>query len=124
MQISAGPLIIVSQSAHVYDHAIEAATLVVDKHYDKHVLPNYADPVGNFIIECSHNEIVVTHTTVAGVAVATYKRTITPRNETFVAWQLLKEILSANPGIRNDHAAYLGVELGRAAVSREEYRQS
>jgi thymidylate synthase len=47
----AGPLIIVSQSAHIYDHSIAAAQNVANEYYSKYSSCDYDDPVGNFLIE-------------------------------------------------------------------------
>jgi len=106
-----GPLITISQSAHIYDDTWENADQLIRKQYPA-ICRNrdFYDPVGNFLIEIEADKIVVKQTTPgSGEVVACYsgKNPLT----------LIREICAASPAIQPDHAAYLGMELQKAAES-------
>jgi thymidylate synthase len=104
-----GPLITLSQSAHIYDDTWSNAEQLIQQQYVA-ICRNidYYDPAGNFLIEIADGQIVVTHTTPgSGEIVACYYG----KN----ALKLIREICAASPAIRPDHAAYLGLELQKAA---------
>ncbi|HBE35931.1 MAG TPA: thymidylate synthase, partial [Cyanobacteria bacterium UBA11368] len=69
---------------------------------------DYRDPVGNFLIEVFGDKIIVVLQTTpgSGEVVAKYSG----KNPLL----LLREICSAVPTIRPDHAGYLGLELQKA----------
>ncbi len=104
-----GPLITISQSAHIYDDTWENAERLIQQQYsviDKHL--DYYDPSGNFLIEVAEGKILVTQTTPgSGEIVACYS--------TKDPLKLIREICAASPAIRPDHAGYLGMELQRAS---------
>lgn len=104
-----GPLITLSQSAHIYDDTWSNAEQLIKQQYAAICRKlDYADPAGNFLIEIANDEIVVTHTTPgSGEIVGCYSG----KN----ALKLVREICAASPAIRPDHAAYLGIELQKAA---------
>lgn len=104
-----GPLITLSQSAHIYDDTWSNAEQLIKQQYAALCRKlDYADPAGNFLIEIADDEIVVTHTTPgSGEIVGCYSG----KN----ALKLVREICAASPAIRPDHAAYLGIELQKAA---------
>ncbi|MBC5797088.1 MAG: thymidylate synthase [Sphaerospermopsis sp.] len=104
-----GPLITLSQSAHIYDDTWSNAEELIKKQYVAICRKlDYADPAGNFLIEIADDEIVVTHTTPgSGEIVGCYSG----KN----ALKLVREICAASPAIRPDHAAYLAIELQKAA---------
>jgi len=104
-----GPLITLSQSAHIYDDCLENADQLIQQQYAAIVKQiDYYDPAGNFLIEVTADSIVVTQTTPgSGEIVASYSAKD--------ALKLLREICSASPSIRPDHAGYLGIELQKAA---------
>jgi thymidylate synthase len=104
-----GPLITLSQSAHIYDDTWSNAEQLIQQQYVA-ICRNidYYDPAGNFLIEIADGQIVVTHTTPgSGEIVGCYYG----KN----ALKLIREICAASPAIRPDHAAYLGLELQKAA---------
>ena len=104
-----GPLITLSQSAHIYDDTWSNAEQLIQEQYVA-ICRNidYCDPTGNFLIEIADGQIVVTHTTPgSGEIVGCYYG----KN----ALKLIREICAASPAIRPDHAAYLGLELQKAA---------
>jgi thymidylate synthase len=104
-----GPLMTISQSAHIYDDTWSNAEQLIKNQYtaiSKKL--DYADPAGNFLIEIVNGEIIVTHTTPgSGEIVGSYSG----KNPL----KLVREICAASPAIHSDHAAYLGMELQKAS---------
>ncbi|MEO1433288.1 MAG: thymidylate synthase [Cyanobacteria bacterium J06632_19] len=103
-----GPLITISQSAHIYDDTWDSADRLIQQQYAK-IYKNidYCDRVGNFLIEVLEDKVVVTQTTPgSGEVVAQYSG----KNPL----KLVREICTASPAIRSNHAAYLGIELQKA----------
>lgn len=104
-----GPLITVSQSAHIYDDTWENADQLIQQHYTsicRH--RDYYDPVGNFLIEIEADQIVVRQTTPgSGEVIAAYSGK--------EPLKLVREICAASPAINPEHAGYLGMELHKAA---------
>ncbi|NJP09889.1 MAG: thymidylate synthase [Leptolyngbyaceae cyanobacterium RU_5_1] len=100
-----GPLITISQSAHIYDDCWENADRLIANQYpaicnQRH----YDDPCGNFLIEADDKEIIVTQTTPgSGEIVKQYSGKDPLR--------LVREICSNSPAIQPDHIGYLGIEL-------------
>ena len=113
-QLDVGPLVVVSQSAHIYEDCFGPADKVLANHY-KGARVTYDDPIGYFLIERDGSEVVISHMTPEGVLVDTYNG----RN----ALPLLRRLVSDKPTIRASHAAYLGLELGRAFCQGEQYVQ-
>ncbi|MGL4497690.1 MAG: thymidylate synthase [Planktothrix sp.] len=104
-----GPLITLSQSAHIYDDTWDNADKLIEQQYSD-ICKNldYLDPSGNFLIEITEQQILVTQMTPgSGEVVSCYSG----RNHL----KLLREICATSPAIRPDHAGYLGMELQKAA---------
>ncbi|HEY9610498.1 thymidylate synthase [Allocoleopsis sp.] len=100
-----GPLVTLSQSAHLYDHSFAYADEVVEKHYGK-AKKEYNDPVGNFLVETVGNQIKVSRMDAEGKPVREYLgRSV---------GNLLDAIALDAPAIQPSHALYLGVQLERA----------
>jgi thymidylate synthase len=108
-KLKMGPLITLSQSAHIYDDCWENADKLIEQQYSAIVARrDYYDPAGNFLIEITEGNIVVTQTTPgSGEIVACYSAKD--------PLKLLREICADSPAIRPDHAGYLGMELQKAA---------
>ncbi len=106
--LAMGPLITVSQSAHIYDDTWENADQLIQNQYAVICKQqDYFDPVGNFLIEVTEDKIVLTQTTPgSGEAVACYSS----RN----TLSLIRDICAASPAIKPDHIGYLGIELQKA----------
>lgn len=104
-----GPLITLSQSAHIYDDTWSNAEQLIKEQYSAICKKlDYYDPVGNFLIEIADDKIVVTHTTPgSGEIVGCYSG----KNPL----KMIKEICAASPSVCPDHAGYLGMELQKAA---------
>lgn len=105
-----GPLMILSQSAHIYDDCWESADKLISDQYQK-ICKNqsFDDPCGNFIIYLQDDEIFVEQTNLTGEVVSVYS----DKN----VKSLYLKIASANPGLRVDHAFYLGSELQKVAIA-------
>lgn len=113
--LTLGPLMTISQSAHIYDDTWENADKLITQHYGKICETqrrDYADPSGNFLIEVQGDEIVVSQTTPgSGEVVQTYRdRQPLP---------LIRAICAHCPALRPDHAGYLGLELQKAFGAME-----
>ena len=107
-KIKIGPLITISQSAHIYDDCWESSENLIQQQYKTiSQRRDYYDPVGNFIIEIANSQITVTRTTPgSGEAIACYHG-----NNPL---KLAREICADSSAIHPDHAAYLGMELQKA----------
>ncbi len=105
-----GSLMILSQSAHIYDDCWESADKLIKDQYQK-ICKNqsFDDSCGNFIIYLQNDEILVEQTNFTGEVVAMYSHKDVK--------SLYQKIASANPGLRVDHALYLGSELQKAAIA-------
>lgn len=106
-----GPLITISQSAHIYDDCWENAEKVIET-----VLPqiyqqrDYSDAIGSFVISVNDSDITIEHMTPgSGEVVNCYSG----KN----AKNLYRQIAADCPGIETEHAMYLGNELQKAEIS-------
>lgn len=108
-----GPLITISQSAHIYDDCWDNADALIR---DRYKAPNdFSDPVGNFLVEWVGQEIRVSQTSPQGSPTRQWTgKAPTP---------LLKKIMAECPGMLPEHAAYLGGEVHRAHLLRDGFRQ-
>ncbi|MFB2934127.1 thymidylate synthase [Aerosakkonemataceae cyanobacterium BLCC-F154] len=103
-----GPLITVSQSAHIYDDTWENADRLIEQQYAAICQQrDYHDPAGNFLIETRNDEIVVTQMTPGSGEVVTSYSGKYPL-------KIVREICAASPAIMPEHSAYLGIELQKA----------
>ncbi len=118
--LTLGPLITLSQSAHIYDDCWENAEQLIANQYPRICDPrDYHDPVGNFLIEVEGTELVVTRTTPGSGEIV---QTLRGRHPL----KLARQIAAEAPGIQPEHSFYLGIELQKAATAirnREPYRQ-
>jgi thymidylate synthase len=106
--LTMGPLITISQSAHIYDDTWENVDKLIATQYDQIMRQrDYFDPSGNFLIELQAGGITVQQTTAgSGEVVACYAG----KNPL----KLIREICAATPAIQPDHIGYLGIELQKA----------
>ncbi|MDJ0599612.1 MAG: thymidylate synthase [Crocosphaera sp.] len=105
-----GPLIIISQSAHIYSDCWEHADKVIDREYTKICQKkNYNDPSGSFLISIKNNQIIVEQITPgAGEIVNCYSGK--------TAKQVYQQIANHCPSLEVKHAMYLGSELQKAEL--------
>jgi thymidylate synthase len=106
--LSMGPLITVSQSAHIYDDCWENADKLIQSQYAKICKQrNYDDPSGSFVISVQDGKILVEHMTPgSGEVINCYSGKL--------ASQLYRQIAADCPSLQVDHAFYLGTELQKA----------
>lgn len=112
IELTLGPLITVSQSAHIYDDCWENAEGLINNQYREICRQTYDDPCGNFIIELSEGFIKVEQTTTAGETVKEF----CGRNPLV----LVREICDSSSGIEPKHIGYLGIELHKASQCLKE----
>jgi len=119
-KLKMGPLITISQSAHIYDDTWENADSLIKRQYA--VITgsrDYSDPCGNFLIAIADDKISVSQTTPGnGEIVACYSHKD--------PLKLLREICASSPALDPVHAGYLGIELQKTAEcirSGKEYTQ-
>lgn len=106
-----GPLIILSQSAHIYDDCWENAENLVQSQYAEiYQQRDYADPSGSFMITVQSNEMLVEHITPgSGEVINCYSGKS--------ARQLYQQIAADCSGLQLEHAMYLGTELQKAEIA-------
>ncbi|MBD6616291.1 thymidylate synthase [Komarekiella sp. 'clone 1'] len=108
-ELKMGPLITISQSAHIYDDTWDnAERLIANQYAAIFNQRSYYDPSGNFLIEVDGKEIVISHTTAGSGEVIKSYRGKNPLN-------LLREICATSPAIQPEHTGYLGIELQKAS---------
>ena len=104
-----GPLITLSQSAHIYDDCWENADSLIEKQYSTICnRRSYDDPSGNFLIEVEGGNMVVIQTTAgSGEAIKQYSGKD--------PLKLIREICFDSPAVQPEHIGYVGMELQKAA---------
>ena len=114
-----GNLIILSQSAHIYDDSWERCQKIVEMNLPKyHGLLKEIDPRGNFIISVENKELVVEHTSYSKETLGIYKA---PTAEQMRDILIKENIISLVP-----HALDIGLELMKAETAAKlglEYTQ-
>ncbi|MBD2604707.1 thymidylate synthase [Scytonema hofmannii FACHB-248] len=110
-KLKMGPLITISQSAHIYDDCWENADNVIKSHYAKICRArDYSDPAGSFVINVQDHSIMVEHMTPgSGEVVNCYSGKS--------AFSIYRQIAADCPGLQVEHAMYLGTELQKAEVA-------
>ncbi len=106
-----GPLITISQSAHIYSDCWEHADRIIKTEYTKLCKQrNFDDASGSFLVSIKDNQILVEHITPgSGEVVNCY----TGKS----ARQLYQQIASDCPSLQVEHAMYLGTELQKAEIA-------
>jgi len=111
LQLKLGPLIIISQSAHIYDDTWEHADLVIKREYVKICNKReYGDPSGSFAVTIELGTIVVDHLTPGSGE-------IVHRYSGKSARKLYQQIAANCPCLEVEHALYLGTELQKAEIA-------
>lgn len=103
-----GPLITVSQSAHIYDDTWENVDKLIANQYSK-ICDNqdFCDAAGNFLISIENGKIAVQQTTPGSGEVVKIYSGLTARS-------LYRKIGQQVPHLNTEHAMYLGTELQKA----------
>jgi thymidylate synthase len=113
VQLKRGPLITISQSAHIYDDCWDDADRMIAKQYQQIMRQkDYVDPVGNFIVEVEGDRIVITQTFPKTGEVCRLYNGKVPQ-------KLIDEIYVACPAINPGHLGYLGMEIQKARACIE-----
>jgi len=103
-----GPLITISQSAHIYDDTFENVDMLIQQQYAKIAkVQNFRDPVGNFLIEIEGDRIQISRTTPGSGEVIDCYSDKHPLG-------LIRQICADVPAIDPEHIGYLGIELEKA----------
>lgn len=119
--LTMGPLITISQSAHIYDDCWENVEQLLANQYQSIInkeLQSYNDPTGNFLVESSgYNGYNITVSQ------------LTPSGEFVGKWEgknplkLIRQIVADCPSIQSFHIGYLAREIERASQQRTNYTQ-
>ncbi len=106
-----GPLITISQSAHIYSDCWEHTDRLIQTEYLKVCQQrHFSDKSGSFVINVRDNQIVVEHLTPgSGEIVNCYSGKS--------ARKLYQQIASYCPALEVEHAIYLGTELQKAEIA-------
>jgi thymidylate synthase len=109
--LTMGPLITVSQSAHIYDDCWEDAENVIKSQYHKILQRrDYSDPAGSFVITVQDDSILVEHLTPgSGEPVNCYSGKS--------ALMICRAIAADCPGLQTEHSLYLGLEMQKAEMA-------
>lgn len=109
-----GPLITISQSAHIYDDTWENVDQLIGTQYSKICNHrDFYDAAGNFLIFVENAKIVVQQTTPGSGEVIKIYSGLNARS-------LYRQIAQQVPHITAEHAMYLGTELQKAEYSLKE----
>ena len=116
-----GELVIISESAHIYDDCFEEADKLASISNDS----KFSDPVGNFLISWKNESVKIKQVSIDGEWVDDYSANLNTQY-----WKIHKpikrvtdEIIKKNPTIQPSHIAYLTRELYRISVEKDGYRQ-
>jgi thymidylate synthase len=122
-----GPLITVSQSAHIYEDCWENADRLIQSQYVKTCQQrNYDDSSGNFAISVQDGKILVERTTAGfverttadtGEVVKHHLGEVVKCYSAKSAIQLYQQIAADCPSLQVEHAMYLGTELQKAELA-------
>jgi thymidylate synthase len=116
--LTMGPLITISQSAHIYDDCWENVEQLINNQYQLIInkeIQSYSDPTGNFLVETDANNITVSQ--------------LTPNGEFVGKWEgknplkLIRQIIADCPSIQPFHIGYLAREIERASQLKTNYTQ-
>ena len=116
--LTMGPLITISQSAHIYDDCWETVEQLLANQYQSIIsqeFRGYSDPVGNFLVETDGNNITVSQ--------------LNPNGEFVGEWEgknplkLIRQIIADCPSIQSFHIGYLAREIERASQLKTNYTQ-
>jgi thymidylate synthase len=115
-ELQMGPLITVSQSAHIYDDCWDNSDRVIECHYSRICQQrDYDDPAGSFVITLQNQEILVEHMTPgSGEVMGCFSGKS--------ATHLYRQLALHCPSLEVEHALYLGTELQKAELALKQQR--
>jgi len=118
-----GPLITISQSAHIYDDCWEYAVKLISEQYDRISRKRlFTDPAGSFLISLDRGQGCIKVEHISPTPGDEMLQTFTGENPQ----ELTRQIIKACPGLENSHCCYLGVEIQKAyqcLMGESEYLQ-
>jgi len=109
--LALGELIVISQSAHIYDDCWENARRTIAEHYPRVCRERrFGDPAGSFTIAVRSGEIAIEQLTPgSGEVVACFAGKTAKR--------VYQAIAASSPALETEHALYLGTELQKAELA-------
>lgn len=116
--LTIGPLITISQSAHIYDDCWENVEQLINNQYQSIInkeFQDYSDYTGNFLVETDGNNITVSQLTPSGEFVGKWE----DKNPL----KLIRQIVTDCPSIQSFHIGYLAREVERASQQKTNYTQ-
>jgi len=116
--LTMGPLITISQSAHIYDDCWETVQQLISNQYQSIInqeFRGYSDPAGNFLVETDGNNITVSQLTLNGEFAGKWEG----KNPL----KLIRQIIADCPSIQSFHIGYLAREIERASQLKTDYTQ-
>lgn len=116
--LTMGPLITISQSAHIYDDCWENVEQLLANQYQSIVnkeFRDYNDPTGNFLVETDGSNVTVSQLTLNGEFVEKWEGKNPLR--------LIRQIVADCPSIQPFHIGYLAREIERASQQKTNYTQ-
>jgi thymidylate synthase len=110
-KLDLGPLITISQSAHIYSDCWEHSDRVIASEYFQILQQRqFDDPVGSFTIRVETGQICVEHLTPgSGEVIGCYVGK--------AAKSIYQQLAAACPILQPEHALYLGTELQKAEIA-------
>lgn len=112
--LTLGPLITISQSAHIYDDCWQDASKLIQGEYErimKREQKVYDDPAGNFVVSSEDGiNLRVEHLNLKGELVQVFEGRM-PQN-------IINEIERKVPGIQPSHMGYVALQLAQAQKSK------
>jgi thymidylate synthase len=110
-KLALGPLITVSQSAHIYSDCWEHSDRAIESEYLKLCQQRqFDDPAGSFVIRLESGQILVEHLTPGSGEMAGCYAGKTAKS-------LYQQLAAACPILQAEHALYLGTELQKAEIA-------
>jgi thymidylate synthase len=121
--IRMGPLITVSQSAHIYNDCWEYAVKLIAEQYDRiSKKRSFADPGGSFLISLDRKQGLIKVEHISPTPGDEMLQTFTGKNPQKLTHQIVKTC----PVLENSHCCYLGIEIQKAyqcLMDNSEYSQ-
>jgi thymidylate synthase len=111
LSLQLGPLITISQSAHIYDDCWDNARRTIADHYPRVCGDRqFGDPSGSFLIAVRSGEIAIEQLTPgSGEVVECFSGKTAKR--------VYQQLAASSPALETEHALYLGTELQKAELA-------
>lgn len=111
LDLKMGPLITISQSAHIYSDCWDYADQIINQEYRRLQQQRaYQDPSGSFLISINRSQIQIEHLTPGSGEVVNCFSGLSAQG-------LYRQLAAACPALEVEHALYLGTELQKAELA-------